>query len=95
MINKDYFDHVSPNGQTPTERIKAEGYPNVAPCGCARQTYYGENIARGQKTPEEVMQDWMNSQGHKDNILSKNFKEIGVAFDRNVWVQNFGGVWER
>lgn len=53
--------------------------------------YAGENIAQGQRTPDGVMSSWMSSDGHRSNILSKNFKKIGVGFDpaSNSWVQIF------
>ncbi|MNC67305.1 Cysteine-rich secretory protein family protein [compost metagenome] len=53
--------------------------------------YAGENIAMGQRTPQEVMTAWMNSAGHRANILSANFNYIGVGFDNNYWVQEFIG----
>jgi uncharacterized protein YkwD len=84
MKSRNYFDHVNPDGQTPTERIRAAGYPMDG------TWYTGENIAKGQTTAEQVMRDWMNSSGHRANILSKNFKEIGIGFTSNYWVQNFG-----
>ena len=54
----------------------------------------GENIAKGQRTPEAVMNGWMNSQGHRENILSESYTEIGVGYgtDSNgmtYWVQMF------
>ena len=54
----------------------------------------GENIAWGQKTPEQVMEAWMNSDGHRANILNAKFTKIGVgqyrdAAGRNYWVQLF------
>jgi uncharacterized protein YkwD len=91
MRTNNYFDHTGRNGSTPTQRIKAEGYPNPS---CACRIYYGENIARGQTTPEQVVRDWMNSEGHRKNILSQNFREIGIGISGNYWVQNFGGVWQ-
>lgn len=51
--------------------------------------YAGENIAKGQITPQEVMDSWMNSEGHRNNILSHNFTNIGVGFYQNSWVQVF------
>lgn len=53
----------------------------------------GENIAQGQTTPEAVMKAWMNSPGHKANILSKNFTHIGVGHvaSGNYWTQQFIG----
>jgi uncharacterized protein YkwD len=95
MKSNNYFDHTGLNGSSPTQRIKAEGYPNVSPCNCNRRFYYGENIARGQTTPAQVVRDWMNSPGHRANIMSKNFKEIGIGIAGTYWVQNFGGVWDQ
>jgi uncharacterized protein YkwD len=53
----------------------------------------GENIAMGQPTPKEVVNDWMHSQGHRRNILSKDFNYIGVGYvkDGNYWTQEFIG----
>lgn len=95
MRQDGHFDHAGPDGRSPTDRIKAEGYPDVPACNCNRQYYYGENIARGQTTPAQVVRDWMNSAGHRANILSKNYKEIGIGISGTYWAQSFGGVWER
>ncbi|WP_329379109.1 CAP domain-containing protein [Streptomyces sp. NBC_01716] len=85
MAAKDYFDHTSPDGRDPGDRITAAGY---------RWTTYGENIARGQQTPASVMEGWMNSPGHRANILNCAFKEIGVgvhdASGGPWWTQAFG-----
>ncbi|MEV0779322.1 CAP domain-containing protein [Streptomyces sp. NPDC050428] len=85
MAAKGYFDHKSPDGRDPGDRITAAGY---------RWTTYGENIARGQRTPAEVMKGWMNSPGHRANILNCAFKEIGVgvhdASGGPWWTQAFG-----
>jgi uncharacterized protein YkwD len=51
----------------------------------------GENIAKGQRSPLEVMNAWMNSPGHKANILSVNFTQIGIAYYNTEWVQAFIG----
>lgn len=59
-------------------------------CSCTPKIALGENLAKGQLTVEEVMQDWMNSPGHRRNILEPSFKEIGVGIFRDLWVQNFG-----
>ena len=63
------FAHTTKAGSTPADRITAQGYKFRAA---------GENIAAGQRTVKEVMISWMNSQGHKENILSKEYKELGV-----------------
>ena len=51
----------------------------------------GENIAKGQKTPGSVVRAWMHSKGHRANILSPRFTDLGVGFHRGRWVQTFGG----
>lgn len=85
MAAKDYFDHTSPDGRDPGDRITAAGY---------QWTTYGENIAKGQQTPAQVMEGWMNSPGHRANILNCAFKEIGVgvhdASGGPWWTQAFG-----
>lgn len=74
-----YFSHTRPDG---TECFTAITVP---------YGYAGENIAQGQLTPEEVMDCWMNSSGHKRNILSSNYTSVGVGYDSstNSWVQMF------
>lgn len=85
MAAKDYFDHNSPDGKDPGDRITAAGY---------RWTTYGENIARGQQTAAQVMDGWMKSPGHRANILNCAFKEIGVGVHEGSggpwWTQAFG-----
>ncbi|PCG87330.1 RNA polymerase [Streptomyces sp. WZ.A104] len=85
MAARDYFSHTSPDGTDPGDRITAAGY---------RWSTYGENIAKGQRTPADVMKAWMNSPGHRANILNCSFKEIGVgkqeSGDGPVWTQKFG-----
>lgn len=85
MVARDYFSHTSPDGTDPGARITAAGY---------RWSTYGENIAKGQQTAESVMDAWMNSEGHRANILNCAFKELGVGrVDSSggpVWTQNFG-----
>ncbi|USB31780.1 CAP domain-containing protein [Paenibacillus sp. YPG26] len=80
MYNNGYFDHNSPTYGSPFDMMKSYGI---------RYTYAGENIAKGQKNPAEVMKAWMNSPGHKQNILSPNFTKIGAAYYNGEWVQEF------
>lgn len=82
----ELFSHTRPNGESCFTVLAEVGYSYRAT---------GENIAWGQKTPEEVMQSWMNSAGHKANILSENFTEIGVGYNpsKRGWVQMFGTPW--
>ncbi|NJJ37984.1 CAP domain-containing protein [Paenibacillus apii] len=82
MRANNYFSHTSPTYGSPFDMMSAFG---------VTYSYAGENIAMGQRTPEEVMKAWMNSPGHKANILSKNFNYIGVGFDNNYWAQEFIG----
>lgn len=83
MKNQGYFSHTSKDGRSSTDRIRDAGYPLNGSWAT------GENIAQGQRSAADVMEDWMNSSGHKANILSSNFKEIGVGFYQNTWVQDF------
>jgi uncharacterized YkwD family protein/spore coat assembly protein SafA len=84
MRDNRYFSHTSPVYGTPFQMMKSFGI-----------TYRsaGENIARGQRTPQEVVNAWMNSSGHRANILSSSFTEIGVGYvaDGNYWTQMFIG----
>jgi len=82
MAVNNYFSHTSPTYGSPFDMMKAYG---------VKYSYAGENIAAGQKTPQEVMQAWMNSAGHKANILSPNYKKIGVGYYNGEWVQEFTG----
>jgi uncharacterized protein YkwD len=91
MITEAYFGHYEPNtGDGPGERAAAVGYVYRA---------VGENLGAGQKTPAEVMKDWMNSKaGHRENILNPMWVHIGVAVRRGgyygtYWVQEFGVPW--
>ncbi|QLH27373.1 CAP domain-containing protein [Streptomyces sp. Rer75] len=84
MARRDFFDHVTPEGRSPADRMLAAGFPLPA----------GENIAAGQPHPAIVMVEWMNSPGHRVNILNGDFRVIGVgvhmAEGGPVWTQNFG-----
>lgn len=84
MKDNKYFSHTSPVYGTPFEMMKAFGI-----------TYRsaGENIARGQTTPQAVVNAWMNSSGHRANILNSSFTQIGVGYvaDGNYWTQMFIG----
>ncbi|MFJ3791616.1 CAP domain-containing protein [Kitasatospora sp. NPDC090091] len=79
MANRNYFDHASPEGFHADHRIEATGY---------KWSSWGENIARGQKDPAAVMNAWMNSSGHRANILNCSFKQIGVGVRTGS-----GGPW--
>ena len=70
MFEEQYWDHFGPNGETPWMFISEAGYAYV---------YAGENLAKGFRTAEGVHEAWMASPTHKANILSGNYKDIGVA----------------
>jgi len=90
MFAKQYFEHVSPDGVDPGELVKAHGYDYITT---------GENLILGNFTDEqEVVQLWMDSPGHRENIVNERYTEIGVAMvkgtykGKTVWigVQEFG-----
>lgn len=70
MFDKNYWAHNSPDGTTPWFFIKEAGYNYV---------YAGENLARGFSNSEDVVNAWMASPDHRDNVLSTNFKDVGFA----------------
>jgi uncharacterized protein YkwD len=82
MARRNYFSHTSPEGGTFDQRIRAAGYSKPG----------AENIAQGQRTAAKVMEAWMESSGHRQNILNCNYKNIGVGLDTDgfYWTQNFG-----
>ncbi|GLH62210.1 CAP domain-containing protein [Parageobacillus sp. G301] len=82
MAVNHYFSHNSPTYGSPFEMMRKFGISYTAA---------GENIAKGQRTPQEVVAAWMNSPGHRANILNKNYTHIGVGFEENgyIWTQQF------
>lgn len=88
MIARNYFSHTSPDGTTMSDRVNASGY---------RWRGLAENIAAGQGTPQQVVTAWMNSAGHRTNILNCAHVDLGVGLsygaqgdDRPHWTQNSG-----
>lgn len=84
MAKQNYFSHNSPTYGSPFDMMKQ--------FGISYRTA-GENIAMGQRSPQEVVNAWMNSEGHRANILNSNFTHIGVghASNGNYWTQQFIG----
>src|SRR5699024_6132785 len=84
MATNGYFTHNSPTYGSPFDMMKQYGI-----------TYRtaGENIAKGQRTPQEVVNGWMNSEGHRANIMNGEFTHIGVGYveQGNHWTQQFIG----
>lgn len=92
MAKQDFFSHTAPNGDSVSDRIRAGGY---------EYSRVSENIAAGYLTPESVMDGWMNSRGHRNNILNPEVTEIGIGYYfrsqdpgeftyQSYWTQNFG-----
>lgn len=84
MKDNNYFSHTSPVYGSPFEMIKHFGLSYKSA---------GENIAKGQTSPQAVVNAWMNSSGHRANILNKSYTKIGVGYVKsgNYWTQMFIG----
>jgi len=84
MAANNYFSHTSQNGDSPWDRMAAAGYPDAG----------AENIAKGYPTAAAVVKGWMNSPGHRANILNCGLRAIGVGMAPGpggpYWTQNFG-----
>ena len=82
MQQNNYFSHTSPTYGSPFDMMRDFGVTYDAA---------GENIAQGQSTPQKVVQAWMNSEGHRKNIMSNSFTHIGVGYEQggNDWTQMF------
>ncbi|HLD63648.1 MAG TPA: CAP domain-containing protein [Candidatus Peribacteraceae bacterium] len=80
MDDNNFFDHRNKQGEYAGDRIQQVGYAYLA---------YGENIAKGQEAPAKVVNDWMQSPGHKANLMLPEFDEIGIGVSDTSWVQNF------
>jgi uncharacterized protein YkwD len=84
MAARGFFDHTDPDGASPWDRAAKAGITDLG----------GENIARGQATAAAVMEAWMNSPGHRANILNCDFKTLGVGVHLGSggpwWTQDFG-----
>ena len=82
MAERGFFGHTNPDGDEPGERIDAAGYEPSA---------WGENIALGQRTPDQVVDGWMSSDGHCANIMRDHYTETGVGYYAGYyWTQAFG-----
>lgn len=85
MAANSNMSHTGSDGSDPGQRITRAGY---------QWRTYGENVAYGYSTPAKVMEGWMNSPGHKRNILDCSYKEIGIGLAQpgHYWTQNFGAA---
>jgi uncharacterized protein YkwD len=86
MATRNYFDHNSPEGTTPADRVNATGY---------LWTKIAENLGKGYPTPQEVVAGWMSSSGHRANILDPDYTELGIGLRYTsggypYWAQEFG-----
>lgn len=92
MAADDFFSHTGADGSSVSDRVQDTGY---------QYSYTGENIAAGQKTAAEVVQGWMDSPGHRANILNADYTEIGIGYEllendpgsvnyQHYWTQVFG-----
>lgn len=91
MYERGFFEHTNPDGDDPGDRMDAAGYEGRA---------WGENIAMGQRSPMDVVDGWMDSDGHCSNIMNDRYTLIGVGYhpgdedsfrNANYWTQTFGG----
>ncbi|OEV13072.1 hypothetical protein AN218_05345 [Streptomyces nanshensis] len=84
MAIEDFFSHLAPDGSSPWDRAEDLGILDLG----------GENIARGQESPESVVEDWMDSPSHRANILNCEYRTMGVGEylddDGPWWTQDFG-----
>jgi len=82
MAARDFFNHKGSDGSTPAKRALRQGY---------KYCRIAENIAKGQKSLDEVMVAWMNSTKHRDNILDREVREFSlVRGNGDIWVMNLG-----
>ena len=80
MLRQHYFSHTSQDGRQLADRVNERNYS---------WRTIGENIAKGQRSPKEVVADWLRSPGHCKNLMNPDFKEIGIARSGSYWVQVF------
>ncbi|MGH9459428.1 MAG: CAP domain-containing protein [Thermoanaerobaculia bacterium] len=82
MIARGYFAHVDPDGTSPFVTVVRHGY---------RYQAVGENLAVGYRTAQAVVEEWMRSPGHRENILSPKYAEVGIAIDPRAPVSRYSG----
>ncbi len=84
MAVRGYFDHTSPEGEGPGVRVADAGYSGRG---------WGENIAQGYGSAAAVIEGWMNSPGHRANILNCEFSELGVGYGEGATRGNVPGIY--
>lgn len=92
MTRNNFMSHTGSNGSSPGDRITEAGYPAAS---------WSENVAAGQPTAEAVVNAWMNSSGHRANILRAASEHVGIGYDYEAgttyghyWTMNFGATNE-
>jgi uncharacterized protein YkwD len=83
MATNDFLSHTGSDGSNPFERMEAAGFPIASA---------GENVAAGQNTPAAVLHDWLNSPGHRANILGAGFAHLGVGYAQSA-TSRYGDYW--
>jgi uncharacterized protein YkwD len=81
MATRGYFSHTSLDGRSPAQRVRAAGYPS---------SYIGENIAWGYRDWNAAITGWMNSAGHRANLLRREYQDIGLGLNDRRYVAVFG-----
>ena len=81
MSENGFMSHMGSDDSTPMDRMERVGF---------RFMRAAENVAFGQRTPEQVVEAWMNSEGHRRNILDPELRELGIGFSDFAWTQKFG-----
>ncbi|CAH2574454.1 hypothetical protein PRNO82_03814 [Planktothrix rubescens] len=87
MAQQDFFNHIGLDGSTPATRAQDQGYTF---------SFIGENIGAGYQTPEEVVQGWIDSPGHRENLLNPNYAEIGIGYfylENDTGFENWNHYW--
>lgn len=87
MANQDFFSHTGKDGSSAGDRIDTAGYD---------WSSWGENIAAGYATPQDVVDGWISSPGHRANMLNNNFEEIGVGhfnLENDTGNVNYNHYW--
>lgn len=89
MVQNHYFDHVGLDSSSPADRAQRAGYSSA---------FVAENIAAGRENPRDVFEQWVNSSGHRENMLNQNYTEAGIGAvlhapqteNAHYWVLNLG-----
>ncbi|MDV3353304.1 calcium-binding protein [Leptolyngbyaceae cyanobacterium CCMR0082] len=87
MAQKDFFSHQGQNGSSPADRAKNAGYESG---------FVGENIAAGYRSAQDVVDGWINSPGHRANLLNSNYNEIGIGYyflENDTGSVNYNSYW--